>query len=935
MGLGDVLGFNKSATFNATVQIHELAQVPLLHAKFRIKWKFKGATYVSGQDADDPNASSFSLSHSTSSRHGFGKRFLHPRAALHNVSSTLNNATFSSSGSSPSGGGGMTRSRSGSPRGAGRYDSDDTPDEGSGGLNGGYPVSPSRSPPLSPDARTPNPNRTPGPSNFAFTSPFSAGGTETVYAHGRQDTAATEDTLNSSTGTAGRRRGGGDLSAMLPAAGGGGHSAHRPEPKGCTTYIPLRQHTATFNREISCPVQIPLRHLPSSSLSAKSQLHYQLQPSPVRLSVKQETPGEDGKKGEERLGEVILDLSQFVGQKAEDVKPRRYLLQGCKSNAVIRVTVKMELVEGDAKFVAPPLRSGQVPTNAAVAKGLASSQNSPMNRSTVSLSKPSAGRLSTSTAQTTSTSSGNGRPGSVGRANSISSMGSSQSQSQSLLGSGAGSMAGSREQLGGLHRTESAAAVNGGRNGRGKKKGWHPPTSALSLTFSSTPAPSLFPSFSTPAPNASHTGASASSNPERSASDIVDTIFNRPQRQPSWVGFSAASRGATPNLSRENSTLFPASASAAAGRSGSAEKLGEPFELRGESDSASASASAGGGRRGMFRRSAPPTVPTKQGSVDSAEGLRAGGKAWSIKGGMERRKERHRERDRKESARGEDDGQRAGQGRILNFEGGREEPPRPPRAADFAATEAPADRDRDRDRREAEDARRKARPQLSVQPPTPQLNFQPPTPQPSFTGSTRPPRPQGQPPPPPNMPSSGSSRPPSVASNGRALSVRWGDAPSNGASAPSMSSSLSSASHRSSSSNAATTVPSSDRRSLRHKSSADSALSSFSFGGRSARSTRDNPGLGLSERTPSPSPSPSPSPHTSASPSPATSASATPNSTPQKPARRPPSQLSFNSVVTPPSPVKRAVSHERQRSGGSTGSGMAPGGVEWRSSWVR
>jgi hypothetical protein len=72
----------------------------------------------------------------------------------------------------------------------------------------------------------------------------------------------------------------------------------------------------------------------------------------MRLSVKQEVLLEDGKREEERLGEVILDLSQFVGQKKEDARPRRYLLQDCKSNAVLRITVKMELLEGEASFVA-------------------------------------------------------------------------------------------------------------------------------------------------------------------------------------------------------------------------------------------------------------------------------------------------------------------------------------------------------------------------------------------------------------------------------------------------------------------------------------------------------------------------------------------------------------------------------------------------------
>lgn len=141
------------------------------------------------------------------------------------------------------------------------------------------------------------------------------------------------------------------MAGVAAHAGGGG--PHRHEPKGSTTFVPLRQHVATFSREITCPVQVPLRSLSSTSLStAPRGAKYHLQPSPMRLSVKQEVLLEDGKREEERLGEVVLDLSQFVGQKKEDARPRRYLLQDCKSNAVLRVTVKMELIEGEASFIA-------------------------------------------------------------------------------------------------------------------------------------------------------------------------------------------------------------------------------------------------------------------------------------------------------------------------------------------------------------------------------------------------------------------------------------------------------------------------------------------------------------------------------------------------------------------------------------------------------
>lgn len=195
------------------------------------------------------------------------------------------------------------------------------------------------------DMRTPNPNRTPSgthPSSFAFTSPFT-GNSEQIYAPNQNiigQSSSHTSTPDDSPTAHGRRRGGGDLTYMPPAA----PPQSRAEPKGATSLLPLRNHTATFSREIHCPVSIPLRSLSGG--------RYQLQPSPVKLSIKQEVVGDDGKKEETKTGQVLLDLSQFVGNGKGEGSPRRYLLRECKTNATLKVTVKMEFVSGEAHFVA-------------------------------------------------------------------------------------------------------------------------------------------------------------------------------------------------------------------------------------------------------------------------------------------------------------------------------------------------------------------------------------------------------------------------------------------------------------------------------------------------------------------------------------------------------------------------------------------------------
>ncbi|BGP47917.1 hypothetical protein JCM10450v2_003782 [Rhodotorula kratochvilovae] len=566
MGLADSLGFGKTATFQATVILHELNQVPLLNAKFRCKWKFKDATHSSGHASDDTSSGAHAQRAATGFA-GVTERFLHPRSALSSSSTpTPNGNERDRSRDARS----MSRSRSGSPHGI--YSSEDGEDF----------RSPNQSPPLSPEARTPNPNRTPGPgssSAFPFTSPFS-GNAETLYATPSTRTATYDSGATTtspdgpdSAGASSRRRGAGDLSALSTGAGGGPATAHRPEPKGTTTFIPLRAHTAVFNREIMCPVQISLRHLPGSS-------KYQLQPSPVRLAIKQEVLSEDGKREEERLGEIILDLSQFAAhthKSTEDVRPRRYLLQDCKSNAVLRVSVKMEWLEGEKHFVVPPFRTGQISNAAPAAKGLGSGKNSPATRSSASLAHKATSTASSSTRLSSS---------SYARSTTASTTSMHRCNSTSSAGS--------------LRTPGSATPAPGTKHApRRPKRTWHP-ASALALTASGLPSAGLAPSVHAP-------GASRAA--DRSAAEIVEGIFNRPPLSSSRRG-SAEALAALGGEGDDQDRDEPRARDMVDAKEGA---LGEPFELRGK---------GAGGRMGMgmgmgrTRRAAAAGQPAS--------------KAWSI-----------------------------------------------------------------------------------------------------------------------------------------------------------------------------------------------------------------------------------------------------------------------------------------------------------------
>lgn len=190
-----------------------------------------------------------------------------------------------------------------------------------------------------------------------------------------------------------------------PSSAGGKSSKFEPvtESKGTTGYRSLASNACSFDQHVICAVGIPL---------AKGSQH--LQPCPVRLAVKHKvrvTPlpnsstslacaqrsTSSSHKGDAEassssasisrirrtsgsnspsssttsinstatstkelheeipLGEITLDLSEFVeagksAKRSERWISRRYLLQNGKTNALLRVAVKMEWISGEIAF---------------------------------------------------------------------------------------------------------------------------------------------------------------------------------------------------------------------------------------------------------------------------------------------------------------------------------------------------------------------------------------------------------------------------------------------------------------------------------------------------------------------------------------------------------------------------------------------------------
>lgn len=175
------------------------------------------------------------------------------------------------------------------------------------------------------------------------------------------------------------------------------------DSKGSTKFLPLVSNACQFDQHVICAVSIPLdkttlrlqacpirlavrhkvrvtpipsrdgpacasgdaapqqrkgggsiassRHISASSstLSLASSHHSQKSESHAHTHVKEEYE-------ELHLGEVNLDLSEFVAagkstKKSERWITRRYLLQNGKTNALLRVAVRMEFLGGEEDYV--------------------------------------------------------------------------------------------------------------------------------------------------------------------------------------------------------------------------------------------------------------------------------------------------------------------------------------------------------------------------------------------------------------------------------------------------------------------------------------------------------------------------------------------------------------------------------------------------------
>ncbi|KAJ7104303.1 N-terminal C2 in EEIG1 and EHBP1 proteins-domain-containing protein [Mycena belliarum] len=125
--------------------------------------------------------------------------------------------------------------------------------------------------------------------------------------------------------------------------------------RGQTPWLPLRDHAVSWEQPLSAVVQ----------MSIDRDTH-RLLPHPFKLTVLQRVIAHDPDAPQKpRFGAVEIDLAEYADSvpamhASKGVVTRRYLLRESKTNATMRLSIRVEPVGSPPPFTAPPLPNGEI-----------------------------------------------------------------------------------------------------------------------------------------------------------------------------------------------------------------------------------------------------------------------------------------------------------------------------------------------------------------------------------------------------------------------------------------------------------------------------------------------------------------------------------------------------------------------------------------------
>ncbi|RKP36042.1 EEIG1/EHBP1 N-terminal domain-containing protein, partial [Dimargaris cristalligena] len=106
---------------------------------------------------------------------------------------------------------------------------------------------------------------------------------------------------------------------------------------GCTSRAPISEHRVEWDHIISKQMELVV---------GKDGV---LSPCELHLAIKQVMNQEKPRN----LGVLVLNLAEYA---KEGEVTRRYLLQESKSNSTLKITIRMDQIEGDVPFKTPCLK---------------------------------------------------------------------------------------------------------------------------------------------------------------------------------------------------------------------------------------------------------------------------------------------------------------------------------------------------------------------------------------------------------------------------------------------------------------------------------------------------------------------------------------------------------------------------------------------------
>ncbi|KAH7882980.1 hypothetical protein F5I97DRAFT_161244 [Phlebopus sp. FC_14] len=122
--------------------------------------------------------------------------------------------------------------------------------------------------------------------------------------------------------------------------------------KGRTPFMKLKEHNVTWEQTLDFVIQMKIGR--ERDKGEKGELNAR----EAKLVVMQRViPGDPDAPHNPRLGVVYINLAQYVDA---GVVTRRYLLRQSKTNATLKLTVRVEHTAGSTAYTAPPLPKGEI-----------------------------------------------------------------------------------------------------------------------------------------------------------------------------------------------------------------------------------------------------------------------------------------------------------------------------------------------------------------------------------------------------------------------------------------------------------------------------------------------------------------------------------------------------------------------------------------------